>query len=177
MSPADTKPASPVIQPRHQEPGPNPPVSVRADILGAVPAGPRSSALQLMAGVRFQPLSRSAVEHERRHARAQTPGLLTHLPRAAHPLNSPHGTDDAVPRVLPSATPYGDLARNLVSRPRTREGEALPEESAGRGIRLRPGRTLWMRPLFSHPVNPRNAADTKAPPHRVERATDPGAFR
>jgi hypothetical protein len=109
-------------------------------------------------------------------ALAQT-GLPTHLPRAAPPLNSPHGTDDAVPRMLPSATPYGDLARSLVSGPRTGEGAALPDESAGRGIRLRPGRALWVRPLFSHPVNPRNAADTKAPPHRVERATDAGAFR
>jgi hypothetical protein len=117
--------------------------------LGQFPAGPRSSALPLMAGARCQPPARSAVEHERRHALAQT-GPPTHLPRAAHPLNSPHGTDHAVPRMLPSATPYGDLARNLVSGPRTGEGEALPDESAGRGIRLRPGRALWMRPLFSH---------------------------
>jgi hypothetical protein len=117
--------------------------------LEAVRAGPRSSALPLMAGARCQPLARSAVERERRPALTQT-GPPTHLPRAAHPLNSPHGTDDAVPRVLPSAPPYGDLARNLVSRPSSGEGEALPDESAGRGIRLRPGRALWMRPLFSH---------------------------
>jgi hypothetical protein len=85
------------------------------------------------------------------------------LPRAAHPLNSPHGTDDAVPRVLPSAPPYGDPARNLVSRPSSGEGEALPDESAGRGIRLRPGRALWMRPLFSHRVNPETLQTPKRP--------------
>jgi hypothetical protein len=124
-------------------------VTVQLNHLGAVPAGPRSSALPLMAGARCQPPARSAIERERGHALAQT-GLLAHLPRAAHPLNSPHGTDDAVPRVLPSAPPYGDLARNLVSRLPSGEGAALPDESAGRGIRLRPARALRMRPLFSH---------------------------
>jgi hypothetical protein len=129
-----------------------------------------------LAGARYQPPARFAVEHERCQALAQT-GLLTHLPRAAHPLNSPPGTDELCPECFHPhprtgtllATWSADLDPARAKRCRMK----VPAEESASG----PAGPCGCVHSFHTGVNPRNAADTKAPPHHVERATNAGAFR